>query len=286
MYVKGAFDSTSEHYAALKDDGDYDTYTITMADVDNLSPLRITLAYTDFCGSTGTVSTLYNDLDIELYNATHSFYPLITNSDGKYDRKNPLELIVVENPKRGGVYTLKVSAYSISVSPQPYALVITGEVGQYNYDETEVVVTSGLTQKAKIAIAVMTILACILISCVLFIGSFNAKRKAEAVAERNLERQRIAEMTAATIVKKTGDSKAIDSSSGERKRDSNASTTSSVEKKRDSRSSDSSPVTEKKRREKHSEHKSDDERRKEKRERKKRHEQNLDSNESNNLSQV
>ncbi|CAE7659611.1 tagC [Symbiodinium microadriaticum] len=128
LFVKGAADSSSEHYVEMSWLDAPHVYTFRTVADPNLGPLRVVLAYTDVYLASGASTPLANDLDIELTNATHTFYPLVTNQDGKYDRLNPLEMIILENPEPNSTYTVTVTAYSMTTA-QSYALVITGEVG-------------------------------------------------------------------------------------------------------------------------------------------------------------
>eukprot|EP00602_Paraphysomonas_sp_CaronLab_P004823 CAMPEP_0185022698 /NCGR_PEP_ID=MMETSP1103-20130426/5407_1 /TAXON_ID=36769 /ORGANISM="Paraphysomonas bandaiensis, Strain Caron Lab Isolate" /LENGTH=632 /DNA_ID=CAMNT_0027554897 /DNA_START=589 /DNA_END=2487 /DNA_ORIENTATION=- len=133
LFVIGAVDSANENYAEFGVADSPHEYSFTVANVTDPKPIRVTLTYTDYPGTFGSTNALINDLDIELSNSTHNFYPIVTNSDDMYDRKNNLEVIVLHNPAPGGLYTVKVTPVSVVMGPQPYALVLSGEVGQHEY---------------------------------------------------------------------------------------------------------------------------------------------------------
>lgn len=129
-----------------------------------------------------------NDLDLIVVNSTHRFSPLVTNAvdssdNTRRDRSNNLEFIMIPACSECS-YSVIVRARSLSRA-QPYSLVITGEVGKYTYSDTYKGVSSGLTQRAKIAVAVATILAFCLTICVTWIafGRPVRRRKINEVKE-------------------------------------------------------------------------------------------------------
>lgn len=73
-------------------------------------------------------------------------------------------------------YSVVVRARSLSRA-QPYSLVITGEVGKYTYSDSYNGIKSGLTQRAKIAVAVATILAFCLTVCVFWLAFGRSVRR-------------------------------------------------------------------------------------------------------------
>jgi hypothetical protein len=106
-------------------------------------------------------------------NKTHTFTPLVTNAvdpttNQRYDRYNNLEFITI-HPCSKCSYSVIVKARSLSRT-QPYSLVITGEVGKYTYSDSYNGVSTGLTQRARIAVIVATVLAFCLTICVTWIA--------------------------------------------------------------------------------------------------------------------
>jgi hypothetical protein len=165
LFVMGASDPSDDHYAAISGGDAPHTYTFrTVADT-NLEIIRIVLAYTvqsypslsfslyyigcffalpvpcligvllccivqDQYLVGGAAHSLGNDIDIQVSNETATYYPTVTTTtDGKYDRLNPLEVIVIENPRPNATYTVTVTAHAM-VSTQSYAIVILGEGGE------------------------------------------------------------------------------------------------------------------------------------------------------------
>lgn len=132
-----------------------------------------------FCliGSVGAINALINDLDLQLSNSTHTFYPLITNDATKhFDRKNNLEFIILHYPEKNSTYTVTVTPKTI-LRTQPYSLVITGEVGQYPITVYEPVVDSGLTRLVKLFIIVAASVTCCLTIFVYWIGFAHPVRR-------------------------------------------------------------------------------------------------------------
>jgi len=180
FFVMGAADSGSEHYAELSDGDSPHEYTFITMDSADVSPVRVTLAYTDFYGTVGAAKALVNDLDLRLFNDTHSFYPMITNEDGKYDRINNVEVIVLSRPARNATYTVTVTPHSISRT-QPYALVITGEIGRIDYslpDDNYFLYILG-------ALLVIIIVASVVVVCICV--SSHRKRQKEKAARVGTE---------------------------------------------------------------------------------------------------
>jgi hypothetical protein len=121
-----------------------------------------------------------NDLDLSVTNGTYLWSPLVTNAnefDRSYDIKNNFEFIYLNSLKPNTNYTVTVSARSLSRT-QPYALVISGEIGYYTYhDSTGNGVSSGLSHTARILVILACCLTCCLTSVVLYAGFVNPARR-------------------------------------------------------------------------------------------------------------
>jgi hypothetical protein len=105
------------------------------------------------------------------------FYPVVTNdASGRYDRKNNLECILLSYPEPNSTYIVTVTPRSISKT-QPYALVITGEVGQYPSSTSQTLITSGLTPMARLFVIVAVCVTCCFTSLVLWVGFANPARR-------------------------------------------------------------------------------------------------------------
>ncbi len=91
-------------------------------------PLRVTLVWSDYQGSTVGQKRLVNDLDLKLTTPGGVVYwGNDFTSAGTGDRKNNVEGIDILSPTTG-LYTLSVQAYNVPEGPQPFALVVSGAV--------------------------------------------------------------------------------------------------------------------------------------------------------------
>ena len=88
--------------------------------VSNAAPMRVTLAWTDYPGTTGAAKELVNDLDLTVTGPSGTF-----RGNGATDRKNNVEGVDIVSPQ-AGAYTITVSAYNVAHGPQPYALIVSG----------------------------------------------------------------------------------------------------------------------------------------------------------------
>ena len=103
-------------------------FTVTNSD----TPLRATLAWTDYPATPAAAEPWVNDLDLIIigpdgrttfygHRQPHGRMPAADHPE----RRSNLEQIVIPSPEPG-VYTVQVRAYNIAFGPQPFALVITG----------------------------------------------------------------------------------------------------------------------------------------------------------------
>ncbi len=105
-------------------------YAVEVASAD--APLRATLVWTDYPSVPMAAQHLVNDLDLTL---TGPGGELLGNvfeagesvAGGEPDRVNNVEQIMIEAPAPGG-YTLRVRADAIPMGPQPFALVLRGDL--------------------------------------------------------------------------------------------------------------------------------------------------------------
>lgn len=98
--------------------GDKKAYSFTS----NGQPFKVVMAYSDYPKTPGIGKDLVNDLDLK-----------VTGPDGKEvywgngyidgDRLNNVEEIVVDEPQKGGVYTIEVAGQKVVQGPQPFAVV-------------------------------------------------------------------------------------------------------------------------------------------------------------------
>jgi len=111
-------------------------YTIPI--INNLQPLKITLAWTDYPAFLNSNPALVNDLMLEVISPSNIKYhqslnsdylPIITTNELlPQDNRNTEEQIIINNPEIGN-WTIKVSGINVPIELQPYAVAATGSLG-------------------------------------------------------------------------------------------------------------------------------------------------------------
>ena len=105
------------------------TYTVNS----NSQPLKVTLAWTDFPSTPAANPHLNNDLDLIVTGPTGTvwrgnvFSGGNSTTGGAADRKNTLEQVLLATPA-AGTYTVTVRSFNVPNGPQPFSLVVTGNV--------------------------------------------------------------------------------------------------------------------------------------------------------------
>lgn len=95
------------------------------------APLRITLVWTDYPGSTTASKALVNDLDLTVTAPNGTVYygnDFTSPYNSSYDRLNNVENVYIANPQIG-TYTVQVKGYNVPNGPQPYALFASANFG-------------------------------------------------------------------------------------------------------------------------------------------------------------
>ena len=93
------------------------------------SDIIATLVWTDYPGSNTSSTKLINDLDLEIVAPDGSKYlgnDFTSPFNDSRDSSNNVERVRIPSPE-SGIYWINVSANSVTVGPQKYALVITGD---------------------------------------------------------------------------------------------------------------------------------------------------------------
>ena len=127
LFVIGAAESSSSHYKALRNGETEKHIFYTTSDVKQPS-IRITLAYTDYPGSSGASRPLVNDLTIVVVdNSGTVLHRSQTYVQGQSNLNN-VEIILIDSPIPSTTYTVVVSSTNQLSYPQPYALVMTGQI--------------------------------------------------------------------------------------------------------------------------------------------------------------
>ncbi|MEN6372821.1 MAG: S8 family serine peptidase [Armatimonadota bacterium] len=96
--------------------------TYHIYNVSGASPLRVTLAWTDYPASAGASIALVNDLDLKVTTPSGVTY----YGNGTIDRRNNVEGVDFTANPAVGMYTITVTGYNIPYGPQPYALIVSG----------------------------------------------------------------------------------------------------------------------------------------------------------------
>jgi hypothetical protein len=154
LFVRGAADPSSPHYASIDTASQVDTYVFTTSST--ITELRITLVYTDPIAASGAVFQLVNDLEVTCQNALgETFSPVYSNT-----HLNNVEMIIISDPAINMNYTVTVSAYAFNEA-QPYALVVTGGItyppSESSTDSSHTTSKFKLTKQFKTIIGVLGI---------------------------------------------------------------------------------------------------------------------------------
>ncbi len=102
--------------------------------VERGEPLEVTLVWTDFPSTPAAARNLVNDLDLVVTGPGGTFRGNVfaggaSRPGGAADRRNNVEQVLLENPA-AGAYTVTVRSFNVPQGPQPFALVVTGALGQ------------------------------------------------------------------------------------------------------------------------------------------------------------
>jgi hypothetical protein len=103
------------------------------------TPLKVTLTWTDFPSTPAASPNIVNDLDLIVSGPGGTFLGNVfsggqSTTGGTADRRNTVEQVLLANPP-AGAYTVTVRSFTVPVGPQPFALVVTGDLaGQCTVD--------------------------------------------------------------------------------------------------------------------------------------------------------
>lgn len=104
-------------------------------------PLRVSLAWTDAPPEMGAAKQLVNNLDLEVYDPSGVLYAgnnLADNysvADVTPDAVNIIEIVRIKRPT-AGTWSVRIKAAEVPDGPQPYALVITGDLTYHDVQLT------------------------------------------------------------------------------------------------------------------------------------------------------
>lgn len=96
------------------------------------TPLKISLVWTDYPGSTAASKALVNDLDLIVTGPDGIVYngnDFISPFNSSADRLNNVENVILKTPSTGN-YKITVKGYNVPSGPQKYSLVVSGAVAE------------------------------------------------------------------------------------------------------------------------------------------------------------
>jgi subtilisin family serine protease len=106
------------------------TYSVSAAG----SPLKVTLAWSDYPSTASAAANLVNNLDLTVTSPSGTLYRGNVFSGGwsvaggTADSKNNVENVYIQSAE-AGVWTVQVSGANVPQGPQPFALVVDGNLG-------------------------------------------------------------------------------------------------------------------------------------------------------------
>ena len=98
-------------------------------------PLKVSLVWTDYPGSTSASKALVNDLDLKITSPSGKvYYGNDFSKSNKEDRLNNVENVFIDNPEVGN-YQIEVIAYNVPQGPQSFVLFASGDFGEVVADK-------------------------------------------------------------------------------------------------------------------------------------------------------
>ena len=127
LFVIGAAEYGNKHYRSIRN-GETERHTFYTTS-DTVQPsIRITLAYTDYAGTSGSSRPLVNDLNIVVVDGSGTVvHRSQTSQQGESDSNN-VKMILIDEPIPDTAYTAIISSNGNLAYTQPYALVMTGQI--------------------------------------------------------------------------------------------------------------------------------------------------------------
>ena len=96
-------------------------------------PLEVSLVWTDYPGIPAAATELVNNLNLTVTNGVSTYRGNVysgafSTTGGSFDNVNVEENVRINNPPVG-LWTVRVSGAAVPIGPQPFGLVMTGDVG-------------------------------------------------------------------------------------------------------------------------------------------------------------
>lgn len=123
-FVVGGATSSDSNYAQLTTSGQTQTYTFTTGSGAQRA-LRVTFSYTDYPGTAITTGTaMVNVLSVKVTSSAGTVNPYLVSGTVV----DNTQVIDIASPTANTVYTVTVTGTSITRSPQPFALIVSGAI--------------------------------------------------------------------------------------------------------------------------------------------------------------
>ena len=115
---------------ALGSSGEPRTFVVTVNTAS--APFKATLVWTDFPSTPAATPHINDDLDLEVVGPGGTFRGNVfsggqSTTGGTADRRNGVEQVLLLSPTPG-LYTVTVRSFNVPNGPQPFALVVTGDI--------------------------------------------------------------------------------------------------------------------------------------------------------------
>lgn len=157
LFVMGSMNSSFPYYSQFLGTGGARSYNFVSR---GPMTVRVVLCYTDAPASANAANAMMNKVTLQVTGSDGSTYNPYKLGTADYSN---VQVLDIETPAGTTTYNVRVTATSIVSSPQPFALVVRGEVNylplgesiavdrKYSYDSNE------LSEGAKINIAILTV---------------------------------------------------------------------------------------------------------------------------------
>ena len=162
MFVKGGATPSQRHYVAFTTTGQLHAYNFTAGS--HGTPIRVTFCYTDYFGSTSSNNAMINTVTLTIHSPSGTVLTPMTTPD---TTQSNVQMIDIDSPVAGGVYTILIHAIALSRTPQPYAFVATGDLTYVNATSDPITtshdsVNASLNYDTSVYLIVLAVLVCFL----------------------------------------------------------------------------------------------------------------------------
>lgn len=125
LFLVGSVNSTQKNYAELTNTNKMNGYVFKTSSTIS-GTIRVTMVYTDPVSSAGSFS-IVNNITVTVHDSNGNTFQRYIPSDAP--QFSNTQVIDILSPTASTVYTVNVTVHNtLAISPQPYSLVISGEV--------------------------------------------------------------------------------------------------------------------------------------------------------------